>query len=211
MCKRPQRIVGGRHATARRVRRGAVARRAAISCLSCAVALLLGGTTAALAADGGPSLNIPVPATARVGGATAPTTTAAGASGATGPGRTAAPAGGTTVVPAGTVRLPPATAPPTGAATGPASPSATTAPQSAAAAHPTPARAKRRSSGTSTTAIVLAALAAVLVLACAAWAIVRARGVEPHWTLSLRHAMAEASHRASATWAELGDWARLGR
>jgi hypothetical protein len=58
---------------------------------------------------------------------------------------------------------------------------------------------------------VLAAVAALLVLLCAAWAIARARGVQPHWTLSLRHSTAEASHRVSATWAEFGDWVRLGR
>jgi predicted acyltransferase len=60
-------------------------------------------------------------------------------------------------------------------------------------------------------AIALAALGVVLVLACAAWAATRMLALEPHWTLSLRHAAAEAGVRLSATWAELGDWARLGR
>ena len=54
-------------------------------------------------------------------------------------------------------------------------------------------------------------LAALLVLGCIAWAIARERAIEPHWTLSLRHAMAEAGFRASATWAEFTDWVRLGR
>jgi hypothetical protein len=46
---------------------------------------------------------------------------------------------------------------------------------------------------------------------CAAWALARVAAYEPRWTLSLRHSLAEAGHRASATWAELGDWIRLGR
>jgi len=71
-----------------------------------------------------------------------------------------------------------------------------------------------RSSGSghvSTEAIVLAAIAALLLLASAAWAFARSRAYEPHWLLSLRHAMAEAGFRTSATWAEFTDWARLGR
>jgi hypothetical protein len=62
----------------------------------------------------------------------------------------------------------------------------------------------------STAAIVLAVLAAVLVLACISWALARRRAFEPHWLLSLRHSMAEAGFRASATWAEFSDWVRLG-
>ncbi len=66
-------------------------------------------------------------------------------------------------------------------------------------------------SGTlSTAAIVAVVLAAVLVLACIAWALARRRAFEPHWLLSLRHAMAEAGFRVSATWAEFADWVRLG-
>jgi hypothetical protein len=60
-------------------------------------------------------------------------------------------------------------------------------------------------------AIALAVVAALLVLACLGWALARRRAFEPHWLLSLRHAMAEAGFRASATWAEFADWARLGR
>jgi len=62
----------------------------------------------------------------------------------------------------------------------------------------------------STGAIVLAAVAVLLVLACLGWALARRRAFEPHWLLSLRHAMAEAGFRASATWAEFSDWVRLG-
>jgi hypothetical protein len=59
-------------------------------------------------------------------------------------------------------------------------------------------------------AIVAAALAALLALACLAWGVARAFALEPRWLVSLRHSMAEAGSRASATWAELADWARLG-
>jgi hypothetical protein len=59
-------------------------------------------------------------------------------------------------------------------------------------------------------AIVIAVLAALLALACAAWAIARQRAYEPRWWLSLRLALAEAGSRASARWAEFTDWLRLG-
>jgi hypothetical protein len=68
----------------------------------------------------------------------------------------------------------------------------------------------QHSSTLSTGAIAAAVVAAVLVLACLGWALARRRAFEPHWLLSLRHAMAEAGFRASATWAEFSDWVRLG-
>ncbi len=61
------------------------------------------------------------------------------------------------------------------------------------------------------TAIAAAVVAALLVLACLVWGIARMLAFEPRWTLSLRHSIAEAGFRASATWAEFGDWVRLGR
>lgn len=73
------------------------------------------------------------------------------------------------------------------------------------------ATAAHSSSGMSGTAIALAAVAAVVVLCCAAWAIARLSAIEPRWTLGFRHSLAEAGYRASATWAELTDWLRLGR
>ncbi len=60
-------------------------------------------------------------------------------------------------------------------------------------------------------AIAAAIFAGLLILGCIAWAIVRQRAIEPHWTISLRHAMDEAGFRASATWAEFKDWMKLGR
>jgi hypothetical protein len=62
----------------------------------------------------------------------------------------------------------------------------------------------------STAAIAAAVVAAVLLLACIGWALARRRAFEPRWMLSLRHAMAEAGFRLSATWAEFADWVRLG-
>jgi hypothetical protein len=70
---------------------------------------------------------------------------------------------------------------------------------------------RRTSSSTSTAAIALAAVAALLALAATAWGIARRRAYEPRWLASLRHTMAEAGFRASATWAEFTDWVRLGR
>jgi hypothetical protein len=71
--------------------------------------------------------------------------------------------------------------------------------------------ASAHTTGLSTTAIAVAVIAGLLVLGCLAWAIARARALEPHWTISLRHAMSEAGFRASATWAEFTDWMKIGR
>jgi hypothetical protein len=60
-------------------------------------------------------------------------------------------------------------------------------------------------------AIAAAAAAALIALACLLWGLARWLAFEPRWTLSLRHALAEAGVRLSATWAEFGDWLRLGR
>jgi len=72
------------------------------------------------------------------------------------------------------------------------------------------ASAKKGDSGLSAGAIVIASLAALLVLTCIAWGVARRSAYEPHWLLTLRHAMAEAGFRASATWSEFTDWVRLG-
>jgi hypothetical protein len=63
----------------------------------------------------------------------------------------------------------------------------------------------------STAAIAAAVVAALIAVACLAWGIARMTAFEPRWSQSLRHALAEAGFRASATWAEFTDWARLGR
>jgi hypothetical protein len=67
------------------------------------------------------------------------------------------------------------------------------------------------SSSVSGGAIAIAVVAGVVALACLVWAVARRRALEPRWLLSLRHSLAEAGLRASETWAELGDWLRLGR
>jgi hypothetical protein len=64
--------------------------------------------------------------------------------------------------------------------------------------------------GVSGWAILAAAIGALLALACLVWAVFRFGGYEPHWLASARHSVAEAGYRASATWAEFTDWARLG-
>jgi hypothetical protein len=56
-----------------------------------------------------------------------------------------------------------------------------------------------------------AALAALLLALCAAWALMRWLAIEPRWTRSLAYSLEEASFRASATWAEFLDWSRIGR
>jgi hypothetical protein len=73
----------------------------------------------------------------------------------------------------------------------------------AAASHP--------ASHLSTAAIVLAVVAGLVALACLAWALARTFAYEPRWSLSLRHAVAEAGFRASSTLEEFGDWVRSGR
>jgi hypothetical protein len=120
----------------------------------------------------------------------------------------AAPAPTTTYVPAGATPLPGTT--PSSAAT---TPTVSSTPGAGGqTAFPGHTSTTLRGAGThiSTGAIVIAALAALLALGCAAWAIARRRAFEPRWWLSLRHAIAEAEFRASATWAEFADWVRLG-
>ena len=70
------------------------------------------------------------------------------------------------------------------------------------------ALAPHSSSHTSGAAIAVAVLAGLLALACLAWALARLLAYQPRWSLSMRHAVAEASFRASSTWEEFGDWVR---
>jgi hypothetical protein len=92
-------------------------------------------------------------------------------------------------------------------------PGTTTTPAGALpGARPAPVRrAGAGSTSLSTGAILAAALAALLILACAVWAAVRWYAYEPHWTLTARHSFSEAGLRVSATWGEFADWVRLGR
>ncbi len=69
---------------------------------------------------------------------------------------------------------------------------------------------KPSAKGLSAGALALAILGALLVLGCIVWALGRWLALEPRWTISLTHSLREASYRASETWAEFSDWARLG-
>jgi hypothetical protein len=70
------------------------------------------------------------------------------------------------------------------------------------------ALAAHSSSHVSTAAIAAAVAAGIVALACVAWALARMLAWEPRWSLSLRHAVAEASVRASSTWEQFTDWVR---
>ena len=148
--------------------------------------------TAALAAGAQRSASpstptFPVPASARVHGTT-PSTTAP-AAGAT-----------TSTAPAPVTPAAPAT-------TAPVSPAGTAAALPPAGTRQSKPTTKRLSTG----AIVAAALAALLILLCLVWGAARWWAYEPRWSVSLRHSLAEASWRLSASWDEFSDWARLGR
>ncbi|HEY2282770.1 MAG TPA: hypothetical protein VGH60_04385 [Solirubrobacteraceae bacterium] len=167
------------------------------------LALALPASAPAATTATGPAF--PIPASARV----PPTAgTAATSTGATSHNGTTAPANTVPTTPATsstTSTIPPRTLTTPGSSA--VNPLNRTAPNTRLRA---PAHAQG-SGHVSTEAIVLAAIAALLLLACAAWAFARSRAYEPHWLVSIRHAMAEAGFRTSATWAEFTDWARLGR
>jgi len=167
-----------------------------------------------------PAQPVPAPASAQNGldatSSVAPSnaggTSAPAASTAT-PTTTYAPSNGTALpstTPGATPGTTPGTAAPGAAAsTPPVSTPATSAAQPAAPAQGR-TTAKKGDRSLSTGAIVIAALAALLVLVCAAWGIARLTAFEPRWSISLRHSMAEAGFRVSATWSEFTDWVRLG-
>jgi hypothetical protein len=179
------------------------------------------GASAAPADRGAPPPTFTVPASERVHGS-APTTTPAsaapnvattpaGAAGSTAPRNPVATAPATTVpvttAPASTAPVSTAPAPATGvpASTTPALPAG-------AAATGTPGtRHAATSTKLSTGAIVVAALAVLLIIICLAWGAARWFAYEPRWSISLRHSLAEASWRLSASWDEFSDWARIGR
>jgi cobalamin biosynthesis Mg chelatase CobN len=172
----------------------------------------------------------PIPASARVHGTgsavtSTPATAARGTAGAAGTPTT--PAGGTGAPATGApgTAAPGATATP-GATTTPGAaggtPGATTTPGTAPATTvPTPSTAGSRAATTqhtragskrlSTGAIIAAVLATLLIVACLAWGAARWFAYEPRWIVSLRHSLAEAGWRLSASWDEFSDWARIGR
>jgi hypothetical protein len=161
-----------------------------------AIALILLGPAGSAQAVSSAAATKPASAAKSAGGTGAPASTGAAATPTT------------TYVPSGSTPAPvttPSAATTTPTVSIPAVVSTHAAPTTPA--HPTASKGDRPlSSG----AIVIAALAALLVLVCAAWGLARWSAFEPHWLLSLRHAMAEAGFRASATWTEFADWVRLG-
>jgi hypothetical protein len=161
----------------------------AFACAGALVLIAAPSPAGALAgtATNGASATIPVPATAKPPGA---------AGGAAAPGSASA-ASTTTQQLFGTT---PAGATPPATKLGQSKPTPATT-------HASP----HSSGGVSTAAIIIAVIAGLLALGCAAWAIARAQAFEPHWLLSARHAMSEAGVRASSTWSEFSDWVRLGR
>jgi hypothetical protein len=159
----------------------------AASTASGAVAPGPGGTAAPSAAATTPASAVPATAASTSAASTGAATTT------TPPTTTYAPQASTTIAPATT---------PTGSAA---------AASAAAAARARSGSRAHRSSGLSTPAIALAVLGGLLALGCLTWALARMLAYEPRWLQSLRHALAEGGFRASATWAEFADWARLGR
>ena len=149
---------------------------------------------AAAAPEGGPAPNTPVPATT-AGTSTPPAATVPARSTATPPPASTTPA---TIVPGASSGTPGANLSGVRVVTVPAHTG-------------TAASRSHGNGGTSGVAVVLAIVGALLILLAGAWALLRSRAGDPHWLLSLRHSLAEASYRAGNTWAEFTDWARLGR
>ena len=59
--------------------------------------------------------------------------------------------------------------------------------------------------------VALAVIGALMALVALLYGLARWWAWEPHWLVRARHAGAEASWRASGSWAEFMDWLRLGR
>ena len=214
-----------REMTARiKVPRGRARMHASVACVLMALAATGPAGASAAATKSEKLLGVSIPASARIHGtttspATPPTTTQAQATTtqakATTTPATTTPAGGAqpgTVAPTGSA--PTTTAPASGAPTSTV-PSTTTPTTIAPAGGSTTVvgvahKASPSHTRLSTGALALAVLGALLILGCLTWAIGRWLALEPRWTISFMHSLREASYRASATWAEFGDWARLG-
>ena len=213
-------MVGAMSVNARpSLRRPRTASRAVAALL--ATAALLAALCPAWALGGGitdKNLGITVPASARVHGTTstptATTTPAATAPASPQPGTVAPP----TTTPASA--LPHTTSTPAATVPATTTPATTTPPASATPGAPATSsttvvgvarKSESHPTHLSALALVLAILGALLILGCIAWAVGRWLALEPRWTVSLMHSLRESSYRASETWAEFSDWARLGR
>ncbi len=195
------------------------ARTASIVAAMCALAALLPTGAQAAGATTDKGLGTTVPASTKVHSTSTPSastpTTSVPAS-ATTPGTTPSSATTSTSAPTGAAQpgtVAPPTTTPAGAATQTASTTTSAAPTTTPGSTTVIVAHKQNPSakGLSAGALALAILGALLVLGCVVWALGRWLALEPRWTISLTHSLREASYRASETWAEFGDWARLGR
>jgi hypothetical protein len=177
---------------------------------ACALAALLPAGAQAAGAGADKGLGIKIPASVKVHtitATTAPTTSVP-------PSTTPTSATTSTSAPTGAAQpgtvAPPTTTPASTATQASTAVPATTTPATGSTtvivAHKPKPSVKRLSAGT----LALAILGALLVLGCIVWALGRWLALEPRWAISLTHSLREASYRASETWAEFGDWARLG-
>lgn len=187
---------------------------------TCALAALFAAGAQAAGTTTDKALGITVPASAKVHAATTSTPTTTTAPTTTVPASTT-PASATTSTSAPTGAAQPGTvAPPTTTPASAATQTASTATSAAPTTTPAPAtgsttvivahKPKPSAKGLSAGALALAILGALLVLGCIVWALGRWLALEPRWTTSLMHSLREAAYRASETWAEFSDWARLG-
>ena len=115
--------------------------------------------------------------------------------------------------PTATTGVPPGSTPPAPAGQQAPQPAATSKPAPAIADNAVLAASKRRSSdaGVPAPLVALAVIAVLMMLAALLYALARWWAWEPDWLVRARHAGAEASWRASGSWAEFMDWLRLGR
>jgi hypothetical protein len=125
---------------------------------------------------------------------------------------TAAAAPPTSSGPTATTGVPPGTTPATGGQQAP-QPAPTSQPAPAIADDAVLAASKSRSSdaGVPAPLVALAVIAVLIMLAALLYGLARWWAWEPHWFVRARHAGAEASWRASGSWAEFMDWVRMGR
>jgi hypothetical protein len=93
----------------------------------------------------------------------------------------------------------------------PTPPAVTKQTQDTGTVYPAETVAAHTSSGPPAALVILGALAAGLGLVGLLAALSRALGLEPRWSLGVRHAFGEAGYRTAGVWAEFTDWVRLGR
>lgn len=204
--------------TAFQTRTASQAHTALIAAAACALTALVPAYAQAAGATTDKALGITIPASVKVHVVTTTTPTTSVPASTTTPGTTPSSVTTSTTAPTGAAQ-PGSVAPPTTTPAGSATQTASTA-TSAPPTATTPAtgsttvivahKQNPSAKGLSAVTLALAALGALLVLGCIVWALARWLALEPRWTISLTHSLREAAYRASETWAEFSDWARLG-